>query len=90
MGRSSLTYHQRLEAEVAKWASFRRALLKDEREIFDRLVDGTFRYVHAGTMCPEQEAFKIFIISALMNHEHRLMLLEKKMKNNTKLNGDHD
>lgn len=80
MGRSSLTYRQRLESEIAKWANFRRALLKDEREVFERMIDGAFRYIHAGTMTPEQEAFKIFIISILMNHEYRIMLLEKKVK----------
>jgi len=80
MGRSSLTYRQRLEFEAAKWSGFRRALLRDEREAFDRLIDSAFRYVHAGTMCPEQEAFKIFIISVLLDHEYRFMLLEKKLK----------
>lgn len=82
MGRSSLTYRQRLESEISKWANFRRALLRDEREVFDKMIDGAFRYVHAGTMSPEQEAFKIFIISILMNHEYRIMLLEKKIRNN--------
>lgn len=81
MGRSSLTYRQRLESEIAKWANFRRALLKDEREVFERMIDGAFRYIHAGTMTPEQEVFRIFIMSILMNHEHRIMLLEKKVKN---------
>jgi hypothetical protein len=80
MGRSSLTYRQRLESEIAKWSSFRRALLRDEREAFDRLIDNAFRYVHAGAMCPEQEAFKIFIMSVLLDHEYRLMLLEKRLK----------
>lgn len=86
MGRSSLTYRQRLESEINKWADFRRALLRDEREIFDKMIDGAFRYVHAGTMAPEQEAFKIFIISILMNHEYRIMLLERKMRNSVTMN----
>ncbi len=52
----------------------------DERAAFDRLLDGAFRYVHAGAMCPEQEAFKIFIMSILLDHEYKLMLLEEKIK----------
>jgi hypothetical protein len=39
MGRNSLTYRQRLEEEVDRWSPFRKALLRDEREVFDRLVD---------------------------------------------------
>lgn len=81
MGRSSLTYRQRLESEIAKWANFRRALLKDEREVFDKMIDNAFRYIHAGMMIPEQEAFRIFIMSIIMNHENRIMLLEKKLRN---------
>ncbi len=80
MGRSSLTYRQRLESEIARWSSFRRALLRNEREAFDRLIDSAFRYVHAGTMCLEQETFKVFIMSVLLDHEYRLMLLEKRLK----------
>ena len=38
MGRTALTYRQRLEAELERWRSFRKALLKDEREAFDSLV----------------------------------------------------
>jgi hypothetical protein len=72
MGRNSLTYRERLEEELARWTSFRKALLADEREVFDRLVDQAFRYVHAGTMYPMRNAFDIFLMSCLMSHEERL------------------
>jgi hypothetical protein len=80
MGRNSLTYRERLEEELARWTSFRRALLADEREVFDRLVDQAFRYVHAGTMYPMRNAFDIFLMSCLMSHEERLGVLEKMLK----------
>jgi hypothetical protein len=80
MGRNSLTYRERLEEELARWTSFRRALLADEREVFDRLVDQAFRYVHAGTMYPMRDAFDIFLMSCLMSHEERLGVLEKMLK----------
>jgi hypothetical protein len=80
MGRNSLTYRERLEEELARWTSFRKALLADEREVFDRLVDQAFRYVHAGTMYPMRDAFDIFLMSCLMSHEERLGVLEKMLK----------
>lgn len=80
-----MTYRQRLEAEIAKWASFRRALLKDERESFDRLVDHSYRYVHAGSMYPARDAFDVFLMSSLLSHEERLAFLEKMLKGSMKV-----
>jgi hypothetical protein len=87
MGRNSLTYRERLEEELARWTSFRRALLADEREVFDRLVDQAFRYVHAGTMYPMRDAFDIFLMSCLMSHEERLGVLEKMLKVSMRVDG---
>jgi hypothetical protein len=87
MGRNSLTYRERLEEELARWTSFRRALLADERVVFDRLVDQAFRYVHAGTMYPMRNAFDIFLMSCLMSHEERLGVLEKMLKVSMKVDG---
>jgi len=63
MGRSSLTYRQRLEEEINRWSPFRKALLRDGREVFDRLVDQAFRYVHAGTMYPLRDAFDVLCLA---------------------------
>jgi hypothetical protein len=87
MGRNSLTYRERLEEELARWTSFRKALLADEREVFDRLVDQAFRYVHAGTMYPMRNAFDIFLMSCLMSHEERLGVLEKMLKVSMRVDG---
>jgi hypothetical protein len=87
MGRNSLTYRERLDEELARWTSFRKALLADEREVFDRLVDQAFRYVHAGTMYPMRDAFDIFLMSCLMSHEERLGVLEKMLKVSMKVDG---
>jgi hypothetical protein len=87
MGRNSLTYRQRLEEEVNRWSPFRKALLADEREVFDRLVDQAFRYVHAGTMYPLRDAFDVFLMSSLMSHEERLGVLERALKASMKVDG---
>jgi hypothetical protein len=87
MGRNSLTYRQRLEEEISRWSPFRKALLRDEQEVFDRLVDQAFRYVHAGTMYTLRDAFDVFLMSSLMSHEERLGVLERMLKASMKVGG---
>ena len=80
MGRNALTYRQRLRLELDKWRNFRKALLKDEKEAFDGLVDQVFRLCHAGSMYPERDTFDLLTMSALISHEGRLKTLEKELK----------
>ena len=80
MGRNALTYRQRLRLELDRWRNFRKALLRDERESFDSLVDQVFRLCHAGSMYPERDTFDLFTMSALISHERRLRSLEKELK----------
>jgi hypothetical protein len=87
MGRNSLTYRQRLEEEINKRSPFRKALLRDEREVFDRLVDQAFRYVHAGTMYPLRDAFDVFLMSCLMSHEERIGVLERMLRVSMRVDG---
>ncbi|MDW8084422.1 MAG: hypothetical protein RMI49_04410 [Candidatus Caldarchaeum sp.] len=87
MGRTAPTYRQMLEAEVQSWTEFRKALLKDEREAFDRLVNQSFRYVHAGTMNPFRKPFENFLMSALLSHEERLWVLEQSLKQSMRIDG---
>jgi hypothetical protein len=87
MGRNSLTYRQRLEEKVDRWSPFRKALLADEREVFDRLIDQAFRYVHAATMYPLRDAFDVFLMSCLMSHEERLGVLERMLKVSMRVDG---
>jgi hypothetical protein len=87
MGRNSLTYRQRLEEEINRWSPFRKALLAEEREIFDRLVDQAFRYVHAGTMYSLRDAFDVFLMLSLLSHEERFGVLERMLKASMRVEG---
>ncbi|MDJ0275096.1 MAG: hypothetical protein QXO17_02305 [Nitrososphaerota archaeon] len=87
MGRNVPTYRQRLEQELARWARFRAALLRSEREDFDSLASQAFRYVHACVMYPEREAFDLMLVSLLLAHESRLRRLERALEGLTGENG---
>jgi hypothetical protein len=67
--------------------SFQESPTRDERGVFDRLVDQAFRYVHAGTMYPLRDAFDVFLMSCLMSHEERLGVLERMLKASMKVDG---
>lgn len=76
-----------LEAEVKSWTEFRKALLKNEREAFDRLVSQSFRYVHAGTMNLFRKPFDNFLMSTMLSHEERLWALEQLLKQSMHIDG---
>ena len=75
-----MTYRQRLQLELDRWRNFRKALLRNEREAFNGLVDQVFRLCHAGSMYPERDTFDLFTMSALISHEGRLKTLEKELR----------
>ena len=85
MGRTALTYRQRLEVELDRWKSFKKALLKDEREVFNSLVGHVYRYAHAASMYPERDPFDLLVMSGLLSHEERLRILERELKMGMKL-----
>ncbi len=85
MGRTTLTYRQRLELELERWKKFKKALLRDERDVFDSLVGHVYRYSHAASMYPERDVFDLFTMSGLLSHEERLKALEKELKQEMKI-----
>ncbi|GBC69041.1 hypothetical protein HRbin01_00732 [archaeon HR01] len=80
MGRTTLTYRQRLQLEMERWKGFRQALLAHERRAFEGLVDRAFRYIHAGMAYPDRDVFDLFTMSSLLSHEERLLELERELK----------
>jgi len=76
-----------LRKRLTDRSPFRKALLADERDVFDRLVDHAFRYVHAGTVYPRRDAFDVFLMSSLLSHEERLGVLERILKASTRVEG---
>jgi hypothetical protein len=66
------------------------ALLHDERQVFDRLVDQPFMYVHAGTIYLTHDAFDAFLVLCLMSHEEKIGVLEKMLKVSMRVDGELD
>ncbi|MEM4346836.1 MAG: hypothetical protein QXH32_10705 [Candidatus Caldarchaeum sp.] len=80
-------YRHRLGEEIGRWSVFRDALLQDEREVFDRLVDNSLKYVRGAQACSEKDVFDLFVMSSLLSHEERLRMLEKMLNVGTRVDG---
>ena len=49
MGRTVPTYRNTLESIIASWSDYRRALTKDDREVFDHMVNRARMHASAST-----------------------------------------
>jgi len=80
MEKSNLSYSQILEQEIEEWKKFRRALRKEDQQIFDQLFEKTRLYVEAGACAPRQWPFETILISMLLEQEKAFAELGAKMK----------
>ena len=83
MGRTVLPYSAVLEAEYSRWKNFRRALRKEDQQLFDELFESAKRHVQAGANSsmpvPLQPIFMSMLIELLRINrklELKLQLLE--------------
>jgi hypothetical protein len=83
MGRTVLPYSVVLEAEYSRWKNFRRALRKEDQQLFDELFELARRHMQAGANSsmpvPLQPVFMSMLIELLRINqklELKLQLLE--------------
>jgi hypothetical protein len=80
MEKSNLSYSQILKQEIEEWRKFRRALRKEDQQVFDQLFEKTKLYVEAGSRAPRQWPFETILISILLEQEKALVDLRSKIK----------
>jgi hypothetical protein len=72
MGRTLPPFSQLIEAERRRWASFRRALPKEDQAAFDRLFDCAKLHIQAGGMVSRPWPFETIVMAVLLEHEKRI------------------
>jgi hypothetical protein len=72
LGKTLPPFSQLIENERRRWAPFKRALSKADREAFDRLLDCAKLQVQAGVMVSRTWAFETIVMSVLLEQEKRL------------------
>lgn len=79
MGRTVPTFRSAIEETVRKWDRYRRALRREERESFDRMIDACRRHASASTQATRPRPLEAMFMSILLEHQRRLEALEVKL-----------
>jgi hypothetical protein len=79
MGKTVESYRMALDREVQRWSGFARALRKEDRVAFDRLMDVCRNYASAGSNATRPVLFEAMVMSILLNQQKLLNRLEKEL-----------
>jgi hypothetical protein len=90
MGESieKLPFSQILEQEIQGWRKFRRALRKEDQEVFDQLFEKAKLHVEAGGNAARPWPFEVILISMLLEQEKEMDELRSKIQTKEKLDGE--
>lgn len=80
MGKTLPPFSQLIAQERRRWAPFKRALPKADREAFDRLFDCAKLQVQAGVMVSRPWAFETIVMAVLLEHEKRIEQLIRQLE----------
>ncbi len=69
-----------IDIEIAKWKTFRDALRKPEREIFENMLLRSKLYASAGGMAVRPIVLEAMFMSILLDHHKRLLELVAKIE----------
>jgi hypothetical protein len=78
MGRTIPTYRQILENIVDNWHHFRLALRKNERKIFDQLIEKARKHAGAASYETRMDPMDSFFFSILLEQEKDIEKLKKR------------
>ena len=81
MGRTLATYNMLILQELEKdeWRRFRRALRKDDQELFDELFIAPKTQMQAGAYASSARPFEMMLLCMLIELKKELRLLEQKV-----------
>ncbi len=67
MGKTCPTYRMLLEEEIRSWETFRRALRKEDREAYDKLMDRVRMHASASSNAARLNPFESLVMAALVD-----------------------
>ena len=80
MGRTIATFHQLIEQTRARFAPFRRALRREDQQVFDELFERAKYYAASGTMEAGAEPFEAVALAFLLEQQKTLRALEARLR----------
>ena len=79
MGRTVPSFRLALERAIKGWEGYRKALRKEEREAFDRMMDACRLHSSASGQATRPEPLEAMFMSILLEHQRKLESLEAKV-----------
>jgi dihydroxyacetone kinase-like predicted kinase len=78
MGRTVPTYRLTLESIIQSWSEYRRALPRDDREVFDKMVNRARMHASASTYAAFTDPVEGALLSILLEQEKEIRRLRKR------------
>ena len=79
MGKTVESYRVALDVELQRWSGFARALRKEDREVFDQLMDTCRNFASAGSNSTRPVLFEAMMMSILLHQQKTINRLEKDL-----------
>jgi len=79
VGKTVESYRMALDHEVQRWSGFVRALRKEDRVVFDQLMDTCRNFASAGSNATRPVLFEAMVMSVLLHQQKSLNKLEKML-----------
>jgi hypothetical protein len=79
LGKTVESYRMALDREVQRWSGFARALRKEDRVVFDNLMDVCRNFASAGSNATRPVLFEAMAMSILLHQQKLLTKLEKML-----------
>jgi hypothetical protein len=76
MGRTVPTYRMALESIILSWNDFRRALPKEDKEVFDQMVNRARMHASASTYAAFSDPVEGALLSILLEQEKEIRRLK--------------
>jgi hypothetical protein len=80
LGRTIPSYRQALEAEIARWDGFRKALRGKDIEAFDKMISACKAYASAGGMATRTVLVEAMFMSVLLSQQKELMEIRESLE----------
>lgn len=80
MGRTVPTYRMILEHVIKKWDNFRRALRKNDRDAFDKMMNKARMHSSASIFNIQNDPTESMFMSILLEQEKDIHRLKEKMR----------
>jgi hypothetical protein len=79
VGKTVESYRIALDIELQRWSGFARALRKEDREVFEQLLDICRNYASASSNAVRPIIFEPMIMAILLHQQKTLNKIEKDL-----------